>query len=104
MFLGNQRNKAESSVATTLQSIRQNPKFARLLGFSLTHLAELCKPTNPKHRENSSFVIDDQGYIPLVKALSDHAENDSIITVLVFFNSFKLFVDFMCMFNTYHRI
>jgi len=67
----------------TLESMRQNPKFARLLGFSVNNLSELLKTINPKHRVNAYFIIQEKGHQNLVQALKDHKKNESLVYSVV---------------------
>lgn len=48
----------DPTCSSTLESIRQNPKFARLLGFSVNNLSELLRTINPKHRVNAYFIME----------------------------------------------
>jgi hypothetical protein len=82
----------DPAVSSTLQSIRQNPKFAKLLGFSMNALGDLLRKINPKHRNNAKFIIDgilvllyynlENGHKNLVQALTDHNKVDAIICVM----------------------
>jgi len=69
----------DPTCSSTLESIRQNPKFARLLGFSVNNLSELLRTINPKHRVNAYFIMEEKGHNNLIQALKDHKKNESLV-------------------------
>jgi len=57
IFLDKSLYKPDPGVISALNSIKQNPKFSRLLAFSINCLIPLLTPPNPRHRENANYFI-----------------------------------------------
>ena len=49
--------KPDSGIVSAITSMKQNPKFSRLLGFSMNCLMPHLTPPNPKHRDNVNYLI-----------------------------------------------
>ena len=52
-----QFGKPDPACDSAMQAINQNPKFARLLVFSVNTLTALVHPPNTKHRDNAHYVF-----------------------------------------------
>lgn len=49
--------KPDAGIVSAISSMKQNPKFSRLLGFSMNCLMPHLTPPNPKHRDNVNYLI-----------------------------------------------
>jgi hypothetical protein len=68
--------KPDSGTTSAVNSIKMNPKFAKLLTFSLNCLMSQTVLPNNKHRDNSRYIYSEAGFTNIIQAMNDHHMND----------------------------
>lgn len=62
-----------------MNSIKQNPKFAKLLTFSLNCLMSQTTLPNNKHRDNARYLAEELAYQNVIQSLVAHSTVDLIV-------------------------